>query len=812
MMRTLSVVLTAASCLVAVNPSLAFDADINSNGAVTSGDCLPRLQMALNQIPSSPDASLDGDDLGLVTSYDVFLCKLSVLELRPMLDSADIFDVASGSELPLGAGLNLDKVTAITVDGEQTGATDSIQLPCTPDYMTNTTLDVVLWFEVNNIVLRGSTTTLHMTDTVDDGCAAVLGACVDPAIGCAGPCQTGECVETSEGYVCEDVDDPITCPSCPEGMTPGLDGSCEPADGSGGADPFMFFPITNSSVMCTTYAGHPQNGCDLAVPVGTAIGAPISGTVTVVKGGCADNNTALYGEYSPYSSCNGGAGNYLIIEDDQDRKVWIFHCKKDSITVVQGQRVCAGEQVALSGASGRVYSSIGGIGAHIHVGTFVDGVWIYAKGLWLDKDNLKLGSPCPDDPPGPVCGDGEAEGAEACDGTDMNGATCSTMGYSSGVLACSSACELDTSACCQDASTVKCSQGALVSFDSCGNPGDLVDDCADNNPCTLDGCQGTTCTHSTAANGTSCGGGKTCQNGVCGITCTDNAYKSCYEGQLHWYSSCNVRGSLADNCSDGNACTTDGCSGNQCTYSNVSNGTACGGGKECNYGSCQCVANDYISCYAGNRYYYDSCAVRGSLVQACNDGNSCTTDGCSGSQCTYVNKANGTSCGSNKECKSGQCVTASCPDGNGLYCGESVGKTSGTLYYCSNGSYTVNQVCSYGCQVNSPGTNDACKSPPGCPDGNGLYCASDGKTLQQCTNGSYSFSAYCASGCHVAPPGQNDYCYSGSCMSGNGLYCGQHIGLSSSKLYQCVNNKYTLKQSCSNSCHVAPPGQNDYCQ
>jgi hypothetical protein len=46
----------------------------------------------------------------------------------------------------------------------------------------------------------------------------------------------------------------------------------------------------------------------------------------------------------------------------------------------------------------------------------------------------------------PMCGNGVIEGTEQCDGADMNGATCDSLGMGMGTLACSS-CTYDTSMC-----------------------------------------------------------------------------------------------------------------------------------------------------------------------------------------------------------------------------------------------------------------------------------------------------------------------------------------------------------------------------
>lgn len=63
---------------------------------------------------------------------------------------------------------------------------------------------------------------------------------------------------------------------------------------------------------------------------------------------------------------------------------------------------------------------------------------------------------------GPDCGNGIVEGSEACDGADLAGATCTSIGqgYSGGTLGCT-ACQLDDSAC----ST--CGNGAIETGEEC---------------------------------------------------------------------------------------------------------------------------------------------------------------------------------------------------------------------------------------------------------------------------------------------------------------------------------------------------------
>lgn len=159
-----------------------------------------------------------------------------------------------------------------------------------------------------------------------------------------------------------------------------------------------------------------------------------------------------------------------------------------------------------------------------------------------------------------------------------------------------------------------------------------------------------------------------------------------------------------------------------------------------------------------------------------------------------------------------------CPDGDGNYCGDANGNDSDNLYACNDGTYTLAQQCANGCQQNGAGQNDACSPPPAsCPSGNGDYCGdangNDAGNLYSCINGVYMLAQQCSQGCESAPSGQNDYCVTApsSCPSGNGNYCGDANGDDTSNLYTCNNGTYTLAQQCSNGCVSAPPGQNDYC-
>jgi hypothetical protein len=61
--------------------------------------------------------------------------------------------------------------------------------------------------------------------------------------------------------------------------------------------------------------------------------------------------------------------------------------------------------------------------------------------------DLRIAAPGDSGDCNPVCGNGLLESGEECDGADLGGATCESLGFSGGSLACSASCEQDTSGC-----------------------------------------------------------------------------------------------------------------------------------------------------------------------------------------------------------------------------------------------------------------------------------------------------------------------------------------------------------------------------
>ncbi len=68
-----------------------------------------------------------------------------------------------------------------------------------------------------------------------------------------------------------------------------------------------------------------------------------------------------------------------------------------------------------------------------------------------------------------VCGDGQIEGDETCDGNNFGGVTCQSLGYAGGTLGCTNSCgTIDTSGC---TGTVTYDNGALDAGEWCDGPG-----------------------------------------------------------------------------------------------------------------------------------------------------------------------------------------------------------------------------------------------------------------------------------------------------------------------------------------------------
>ncbi|MCR5306146.1 MAG: peptidoglycan DD-metalloendopeptidase family protein [Oscillospiraceae bacterium] len=97
--------------------------------------------------------------------------------------------------------------------------------------------------------------------------------------------------------------------------------------------------------------------------------AAAAGTVSRVKGGCTH-------DYGTACKCNGGYGNYVMIDHGNGLQTLYAHLA--AITVSVGQSVSTGTQVGKIGATGNIVSSGGG-GYHLHFSVIVNGTFVDPK-------------------------------------------------------------------------------------------------------------------------------------------------------------------------------------------------------------------------------------------------------------------------------------------------------------------------------------------------------------------------------------------------------------------------------------------------
>lgn len=84
--------------------------------------------------------------------------------------------------------------------------------------------------------------------------------------------------------------------------------------------------------------------------------------------------------------------------------------------------------------------------------------------LGFDGGTLACNKNCTFDTSGcHKCGNGVQENGEDCDGFDLGGATCLSLGFDGGDLACTSSCSFDTSGC------HKCGNGTCEGPEDCNN-------------------------------------------------------------------------------------------------------------------------------------------------------------------------------------------------------------------------------------------------------------------------------------------------------------------------------------------------------
>ena len=267
--------------------------------------------------------------------------------------------------------------------------------------------------------------------------------------------------------------------------------------------------------------------------------------------------------------------------------------------------------------------------------------------------------------------------------------------------------------------------------DNCSGQTDEGSLCDDENPCTLDQCNGADGCINTPLEGTVCDDGKVC-------TETD----LCVSGLCSGVSSCD----------DENGCTDDTCDVEAgCVFTPnealCEDGNACTLGDQCSDGACT-AGVELLVCDDENGCTDDTCDSDEGCVETpntspCDDSNACTTvDVCDGGTCLGSGAAD---CNDQNACTDDSCNpedgcvaapnTAACSDSNVCTIGD----------LCSEGDCTPGST-SLPCDDGNPCTDDSCDPDIGCVFVANTAICDDGDA---CTLGDVCSDKQCVSG---APP------------------------------------------------------------
>jgi hypothetical protein len=204
-----------------------------------------------------------------------------------------------------------------------------------------------------------------------------------------------------------------------------------------------------------------------------------------------------------------------------------------------------------------------------------------------------------------ICGNNVAEGVEQCDGTDLRGATCSSLGLGAGTLACRSNCTYDASSCSQPP---VCGNGVIETGEQCdgsalggatcasigmGFTGGTLT-CSPNCTYNTSACVSQTCGNNVIEGTEVCDG-----TALGGHTCADQGFLS---GTLACGSNCLAFDTAGcDNCVANGGCPSgfacDGVCATSCT--SVANCQSVGGSHVCEQTSVAKLCQDACPCASG---------------------------------------------------------------------------------------------------------------------------------------------------------------------------------------------------------------------
>lgn len=218
----------------------------------------------------------------------------------------------------------------------------------------------------------------------------------------------------------------------------------------------------------------------------------------------------------------------------------------------------------------------------------------------------------------PGCGNGIVEPGleEACDGTNLGGTTCESLGFAGGALTCGGACAFETSACVAPG----CGNGVIEAIEQC--EGAALNGASCQSLGFLQGnltCSPSSCTYDTSA----------CVAAGCGNGIIESGTEQC-EGMDFAGASCVSLGFAAGNLTCNGTCQRDtsACVAAGCGNGVLENGEQCEG---MNLGGATCTSIGYeggtLECGAGCAFDTFNCF---GLRDSCGDGVKNALEACDG--------------------------------------------------------------------------------------------------------------------------------------------------------------------------------------
>jgi len=267
----------------------------------------------------------------------------------------------------------------------------------------------------------------------------------------------------------------------------------------------------------------------------------------------------------------------------------------------------------------------------------------------------------------PVCGNGQAEAGEACDGSDLNGQTCVSLGHDHGELGCTASCGFETTNCLD----AECGNGIAEPSEACDASDFAGQNCTDFGftagvlSCDLCAVDDTGCCNANLLNDVD-------HCGSCHAPCDATAADTCLGG------SCSCGLNLP--CATGDTCCDGGCVQVENDITNCGGcGIACDAtdSNACVNGDCSCGGGPVCDVAAGAECCTTSCKYTDTDVTNCGGcGIAChISETCQNGNCW---------CGSNPGCTAGQgCCNGSCVDLDTTQNCGSCGNVCGAAEICN---------------------------------------------------------------------------------------------------------------------------------